>query len=112
MIAGPKRVLAMALLCMVAVTVLPSAFGQQEITRKVKTKVEPQYPELARRMNIIGVVKLQITVASNGTVKSAKVIGGHPVLADAALNAVKQWRYEPADQETTGLVEFHFDRNP
>ena len=86
----------------------PMAWGQ-EIDRKAKTKVAPVYPELARRMNITGVVKVQITVAANGSVKSTKLVGGHPVLANAALDAVKKWRFETGPQESTGIVEFHFD---
>jgi protein TonB len=85
------------------------AWGQVEIGRAVKTKVTPVYPELAKRMNIVGVVKVQITVAPNGSVKNAKVLGGHPVLANAALEAVKQWRFETASGETTGIVQFRFD---
>jgi protein TonB len=85
------------------------AWGQVEISRAVKTKVTPVYPELAKRMNIVGVVKVQITVAPNGSVKNAKVLGGHPVLANAALDAVKQWRFETASGETMGMVQFRFD---
>jgi TonB family protein len=44
-------------------------------------------------------------------VKEAKVIGGHPVLANAALEAAKRWRFEPAPAETTGVVEFKFEPN-
>jgi outer membrane biosynthesis protein TonB len=44
-------------------------------------------------------------------VKSVKVIGGHPVLATAAMNAVKKWRFEAASEETTGVVQFKFDRH-
>lgn len=87
----------------------PFAHGQEEITRKLKTKVAPVYPDLARRMNITGVVKIQVTIANNGNVKNTKVVGGHPVLANAALDALKKWRYEPGSEETTGVVEFHFD---
>lgn len=83
--------------------------GGQEINRKPKSKVAPVYPELARRMNISGVVKIQITVAANGSIKDAKLVGGHPVLANAALDAVKKWRFEAGPQESTGIVEFHFD---
>jgi len=36
-------------------------------------------------------------------------VGGHPVLANAALEALKKWKYEPSSEETTGVVEFHFD---
>ena len=60
-------------------------------------------------MNITGVVKVQITVATNGSVKTAKLVGGHPLLANAALDAVKKWRFETATQESTGVVQFRFD---
>ena len=63
---------------------------QQEVkgevlTRKPKTKVMPTYPEIARRMNITGTVRLAVVVSPNGTVKSSKPVGGHPVLVNAAL---------------------------
>jgi TonB family protein len=67
------------------------------------------YPELARKMNITGVVKVQVVVAANGTVKEAKVVGGHPLLANAALDAVKKWRFEPAPGESSGVVDFKFE---
>jgi len=79
--------------------------------RPVKTKVAPQYPELAKRMNVTGTVKLQVTVAPNGVVKNAKVIGGHPLLVDPAVAAVMKWKYEPAAEETVSTVEFRFDNN-
>ena len=85
--------------------------GQEEVSRKLKSQVTPAYPELARKMNITGVVKVQITIAPNGSVKTARLVGGHPVLANAAMDTVKKWRYEPAKDETTTVVEFHFDPN-
>jgi TonB family protein len=87
------------------------ASGQEEIARKAKFKVAPAYPDLARRMNITGIVKLQVTVAANGSVKSARLVGGHPVLANAALEAIKKWRFEPGPEDTTGIVDFHFSPN-
>jgi TonB family protein len=90
----------------------PRALGQeQETIRKTKSKIEPMYPELARRMKISGIVKVDLTVAANGTVKDAKVVGGHPVLANAVLDAVKKWRFEPGSQETTESLQFRFDPN-
>jgi len=86
-----------------------SSRAQDELTRKVKTKVAPAYPELAKRMSISGVVKVQVVVAPNGSVKTTKVVGGHPLLVNAAMDAVKKWRFEPASDETTGVVEFKFD---
>jgi TonB family protein len=107
---GLHRVFAVGLLLIGgwAATSAPLTWGQ-EIDRKAKSKVAPVYPELARRMNITGVVKVQITVAANGSVKNTKLVGGHPVLANAALDAVRKWRFETGPQETTGMVEFRFD---
>jgi TonB family protein len=83
--------------------------GQGEIVRRAKTKVEPVYPALARKMNLSGTVKVEVVVAANGTVKDAKVVGGHPVLATAALEAVRKWRFEPASIESSGIVDFKFE---
>jgi TonB family protein len=80
-----------------------------EINRRAKNKVPPLYPELARKMNISGTVKIEVTVATNGTVKEARVVGGHPVLANSALEAAKKWRFEPAPAESTGVIEFKFE---
>jgi TonB family protein len=83
--------------------------AQGEIVRRAKSKVQPAYPDLARRMNLSGTVKVEIVVSPNGTVKDAKVVGGHPVLAGAALDAVKKWRFEPSAAETSGVVDFKFE---
>jgi len=77
--------------------------------RKLKSKVVPSYPELARRMKITGVVKVQIVIAPNGTVKETKLVGGHPLLANSVLDATRKWRYEPSSQETTEDLQFRFD---
>ena len=81
----------------------------QDSDRKVKSKVNPEYPEIARKMSLTGTVRLQIVVAPNGTVKDTKVIGGHPILVNAAVDAVKKWRFETAPEETIKMVEFKFD---
>ncbi len=70
--------------------------GRKKSLEKPRAKVTPVYPELAKRMNIRGVVRVQVTVAPNGSIKDAKLVGGHPVLANAALDAVKKWRFETA----------------
>jgi TonB family protein len=79
-----------------------------EIVRRARNKVEPIYPVLARKMNLSGMVKVEVVVAPNGTVKEAKVVGGHPVLASAALEAIRKWRFEPGPEET-GIVNFKFE---
>ena len=106
-----QQCLASALLALVVgtTTVRPSpAFAQEELTRKVKSKVAPIYPDIARRMSISGTVKLVVVVGTNGSVKSTKALGGHPVLIGAALDAMKKWKFEPAADESTGVVEFKF----
>jgi TonB family protein len=86
--------------------------AEGEITRRIKSKVEAVYPPLARKMNITGTAKLEIVVNPNGTVKEAKVVGGHPLLADAARVAVMKWRFEPAASESSGVVNFKFEPHP
>jgi TonB family protein len=92
-----------------AATGSPQAWGQEEITRKVKTRVAPVYPDLARRMNLSGTVRILVTVTPKGDIKTTKLVGGHPVLAGAALDAVKKWHFETGPDESTGIVEFRFD---
>jgi TonB family protein len=82
---------------------------QNDFARHAKSKVQPAYPELARKMNITGTVKVEVTVAPNGSVKDAKVTGGHPLLGNAALDAVRKWRFEPAAAESSGTVFFKFE---
>jgi TonB family protein len=81
----------------------------EEMLRRAKTKVQPSYPDLARKMNITGTVKVEVVVAPNGTVKEARVVGGHPVLASAALEAAKKWRFEPSPVESSGIIDFKFE---
>lgn len=85
--------------------------SQIEIVRHVKTRVEPVYPDLARKMNLSGAVKVEVLVGLNGTVKEAKVLGGHPVLASAALEAARKWRFEPATMENSGIIDFKFEHH-
>ncbi len=84
--------------------------GDADQGRKVKVRVQPVYPELAKRMNLAGTVKCQVVVAANGTAKSIKPVGGNPVLIEAVSDALKKWRWEPGD-ESTEVVEFHFSRD-
>jgi TonB family protein len=76
--------------------------------RKVKTSVQPTYPELAKKNNIQGTTRLEVTISPDGSVKSVKVLGGSPVLAQAATDAVKKWKYEPAPSETSAVLSFDF----
>jgi TonB family protein len=76
--------------------------------RKPVANPNPEYPEIAKRMNISGTVKVEIVIAADGSIKSATVLGGHPLLADAVQKALKKWKYAPAASETTMLLDFKF----
>jgi len=80
----------------------------QEAPRKIKLSVQPEYPELARRMNIQGLARVLVTVAPDGKVMNVKELGGNPVLLSALVEAVKKWRYERADVATNIEVQFNF----
>ena len=85
--------------------------GQNEGARKVANKVIPAYPQLARSMRLEGSVKLEVVVLANGTVKPIEAKGGSPLLVQSAQSAVRGWKWEKADHETTELVQFHFTPN-
>lgn len=100
------------LAAVIACALVSSVFGQSGNTdegkRKVKSKVSPAYPELAKRMNVTGKVKIEVVITPEGRVKSTRVIGGHPLLVQACQDAVKEWKFAPASEETTQVVEFEF----
>jgi TonB family protein len=79
-----------------------------DTTRKVKSSAPPEYPELARKLNIKGIVRIQAVVSPEGNVKDIKELGGNPVLMDALVRAVKKWKYEPASRESLVEVKFEF----
>jgi protein TonB len=58
-------------------------------------KVPPAYPPLARQARIQGVVVLQAQISKEGNIQNLQLISGHPMLAPAAIEAVKQWKYKP-----------------
>jgi TonB family protein len=99
----------LSLILIVSTVRIAAQQNNDEIVRRAKVKVQPTYPDLARRMNITGSVKIQVVVAPNGTVKDAKIVGGHPVLTGAALEAAKKWRFEPGPDESSGVIDFKFE---
>jgi TonB family protein len=103
-----RRLLAIGLMTVVVgFAVVPNRAWSEE-DRKVKTRIDPIYPDLARRMNVTGTVKVMVVIGTNGSVKSAKPLGGHPLLIEPSVEAVKKWKYEPAPEETTTTVQFMF----
>ena len=62
---------------------------------KLVARVNPAYPPLARQARIQGTVKLEGVISKDGTIEELKVVSGHPLLIQAALDAAKQWKYQP-----------------
>lgn len=105
--------LAVAMFVSTSVALAPRVLAQEAapdaVKRKVKTRVVPDFPPLARQMNVTGKVKIEVTISPDGRVSGTKVVGGSPVLVGAALDAIKRWRFEAAPKETTEIIEFSFN---
>jgi TonB family protein len=99
-----KRLL-QVLLCLV---LLAGGVSAAEERRKLIQREDPDYPGLAKKMNLHGVVRMKIWISPDGSVRRLEYIGGHPVLAESALKAVKAWKYEPSNSESTAVVELAF----
>jgi TonB family protein len=93
------------LLCVI---LLVSSASASDVERMVVLREEPEYPPIAAKMNLHGTVKLKIWISPDGAVRRLEYIGGHPLLAESALKAVKIWKYQVAAQESTTIVELRF----
>lgn len=97
--------------CLIVLASLSSVFiGAQNSPspRKVIYKVAPKYPRELKQNDIGGIVRLSISIAPDGSVKKVSPIGGNPILVDATVIAVKQWKYAPADHLTNTEVQVDF----
>ncbi len=105
---GSRFLAAVGLLVLTAAVAFPQQFSTEDNKRKIKSKVNPQYSDLARRMNLTGKVKIEMVIAPDGRVKNARALGGHPVLVQSCMDVVKDWKFEPGPEETTQIIEFDF----
>ena len=97
--------------CLVLGVLLVAAAGADEIevgARHVRHYVRPTLPEIAKRMNLHGSVKLEVEIAPSGKVTGVRTLGGHPVLVEAATEAVRDWQFDAAKENTTGPVTVVF----
>lgn len=97
-----KFLCAAILLCTLA------AGGSSQEARRAISKPAPRYPEIGKRLNLAGTVKVEITIGPDGKIKNTNVVGGHPLLINATLDALKEWKYEPAKSETLETLTFDF----
>ena len=112
-----KEVRRILVVCLLAVLAVASGGGISlraqieelpETKRKVRVLVKPQYPELAKKLSLSGLVKIEVTIGTDGKVKRTHIVGGHPVLATEAEKAALQSEFEPGPKETTEIIEFKF----
>jgi TonB family protein len=85
-----------------------TVYGAEQSERAVVKKENPEYPKIAKDMNLHGAVKLKIWIKPDGSVRRLEYVGGHPLLAESALKAVKNWKYATSDKESTQVVEVKF----
>jgi TonB family protein len=90
------------------IALLTSTVYAAERPRQIVYSEDPQYPDIAKKMALHGTVKLRIWIKPDGSVRRVEYIGGHPLLTESALRAVKNWRYAPANQESDMIVEIKF----
>jgi TonB family protein len=81
---------------------------QPEEKRAIGDRVVPVYPDLARRAQIHGTVRVGVVVTPSGKARLIQVIGGNPLLAKAAVDAIQKWKWVPAPEETKELIELNF----
>jgi TonB family protein len=95
--------------CFVGMALILSAANlPAQDNRRVLSNPEPPYPEVARRLRLSGVVKVQVTISTDGKIKETKVMGGHPIFVNSVEQTLKDWKYAPAATETTTQLEFTF----
>ena len=73
----------------------PVRVGGNVQAARILNRVNPTYPALARQTRISGTVRLHAIISKDGTIQQLEVMSGHPLLQQAALDAVRQWRYQP-----------------
>ncbi|HEY6185519.1 MAG TPA: energy transducer TonB [Terriglobales bacterium] len=79
--------------------------------RKLLHKIEPVYPQDLKRRSIGGVVKLDLKISASGNVEKVEIVGGNPILADSAAQAVKKWQYAPAGASSSMVLNVEFNPN-
>ena len=88
-----------------------AAAATNRTPRKLLHKIDPVYPQDLKRRSIGGTVKLDLKISANGNVEKIAIVGGNPILADSAAQAVKKWQYAPAGASSTMLLNVEFNPN-
>ena len=100
---------ARSLSCLVlALTFVTVAAVAQDLQPKVLKKVVPAYPDILKKMNVSGTVRVEVTINPDGSVKDVENRGGNAIFVDSVAAAVHNWKYAPADHQRTTEVSVTF----
>jgi len=100
-----QRMMQAAALALLVMMAMPARAADE---RAIKTRIPPTYPEIAKRMRISGVVRLEVSVDPEGKVTGVKQLSGNNVLSIAAEDAVRKWRFASAADSSTVEVALNF----
>lgn len=97
------RVMAIAILLLALAPQAPAEEPSNHSLRAVIHRVQPAYPEIARRLNLEGMVMVRAEVAADGHVRSVTVVSGNAILVQAVTGAVREWVFAPGTAESIPL---------
>jgi len=80
----------------------------QETQPRLLKKVVPAYPEILKKMNVSGTVRVEVTINPDGSVKDVENRGGNAIFVDSVAAAIRNWKYAPADRQHTAEVSVTF----
>lgn len=92
----------------VGVKTLAIGVPDNDTERKLITRVEPDYPETLKHLQISGTVRLRISISAKGSVENVVLLGGNPILGESATSAVKQWIYAAGRSTTVVEISLSF----
>jgi protein TonB len=100
-------------LCLACIVTYAQAvrLSDAEAKKIVKTRTQPEYPPLAKQMRVTGEVRLDVYLNEDGSLDHIHVISGNALLAGAAQNAVKQWKFGPPvvdDKPVKAVASYSF----
>jgi len=99
------RIFQAAILALMIALAIPARAADE---RAVKSRVAPMYPEIAKRMKIGGVVKVEATVDPDGKVSDVKTLSGNHLLQSAAEDAVRKWKFAPGPAASVVDIDLNF----
>ena len=94
------------------VKILAIGLPSNNVDRKLILRVEPDYPETLKRLNIGGTVRLRVSISAKGNVDDVQLLGGNPILGESATLAVLKWTYAAGRSRTITEISISFGEHP